>query len=146
MSTKHKLSELLLLVVMSGSFLGCSATPDLVAQGHVRAEVVDGKRLDLLTPSLREEDGSILVSGVVRVGMSSVQFSERSHVHVELLDADRNVVQTGTARWSPRLKGTRPRSPSPRAASYSSRLPGPLPINPTVRISLAYDSHDGEKE
>ncbi len=138
MNTKT-LNGFFLISVLFLASSGCIAgRKDLARSGEVKVVTDNSSHTEVLTPSVYEEEGMLIVSGQVR--RSPMTTGEiRGHVHIEELSADGSVVRDST-----KSLGMTSRRGKTRVASYTARLPWTLSPGSTIRVSLSGDKHSAE--
>lgn len=125
----------LVLLVSSGCVTG---RKDLARSGEVKVLTGSSKHTNVLTPSVYEEEGTLVVSGQVRRS-PMMSGAITGHMHIEQLSADGSVI-----RDSIESLGMTSRRGRTRVASYTARLPWTLPPGSTIRVSLSGDQHPAE--
>lgn len=133
--TKNLLIASMLLLVPSGCLAG---RKDLARSGEVTVATESSKSIEVLTPSVYEENGQLVVSGQVRRS-PIVSSAIAGHVHIEQLSADGQVVRD--ARQKLGMTSRRGRT---AVAAYTARLPWTLTQGSTIRVSLSGDQHPAE--
>jgi len=117
--------------------VGCTGVSGGAGAGGAPVELVPSERIALGKPAIVETDAGVTITGrVSRIGR--VGGPARGHVHVELMDASGNVVQSARDEWFPPLRVGRSR---PNAASYAVTFPTPLPAKGKVKVIVGTDSH-----
>lgn len=133
------------VLALSALFIsGCAQHSRLPADA-VKIETRDSGSFVLDEPAVHQEADKIVVHGTVRHANWSTLRSN-GHVHVQLLDASRQVVKEARARFSPQLGRRTARTPGPRTANFTATMPGMLPEGAILVVTIAFDEHPTEKK
>ncbi len=135
MNTKKKCGLLLMGLLISG----CVGTrKDLGRSGVITIQTEDAKYAEVVTPSVYEENGDVIVSGEVRRSPMSHGVIT-GHIHIALLSKDGSVVKEANQTLGQTLHRGKL-----HFASYRARLTWTLPPGSIIRISLSGDQHPAE--
>lgn len=125
----------LVLLVSSGCIAG---RKDLARSGEVKVVTGSSNHTEVLTPSVYEDNGMLVVTGQVRRSPMA-NGAITGHVHIEQLSIDGSVV-----RDSMESLGMTSRRGRTRVATYTARLRWTLTPGSTIRVSLSGDQHPAE--
>ena len=126
MNTKTTTGFVVASLVLLVPFGCVTGRRDLARSGEVKVLTEGSKTTELLTPSVYQEEGKLVVSGQVRRS-PMVQGAIAGHIHIEQLSSDGGVI-----RDSMESLGMTSRRGRTRVATYTARLPWTLEPGSTI--------------